>query len=428
MADVTSRNPATVQTSPAARHSTGVTPAEEELPLIISVDDHVMEPRDLWQQQLAPSMRSRGPRVVRERVRLEFKGGHYGFHRDDPDGQLCDLWLFEDDAFPTGFLHGPAGVPRELQRNVAACYEDMRPGVHEQSARLADMDLNHVEAALNYPNIFPRFCGQGFLERTDKQLALECLRIYNDWMIDDWGGGAGRGRLIPLTLMPLWDPELAAQEVRRCASKGSYAVAFSENPSKLGLASMYTGEWDVVWQACEETETTVSMHIGSSSSMPTTSADAPLATSMSLYAQNAEGSMVDWVFSGTLERFTNIKIAYAESQVGWMPFQMERMDSVFREGRGGVGGSGPLPSEIVRGRVFGCIFDDLCGLKQRHDIGVGQILFETDYPHSDGTFPHSRKVAHSMFAAVGMDAGECYKVMRGNAINAYGLHRFGIPE
>ena len=402
------------------------TPAEEDLPLMISVDDHVMEPQDLWQRELPPSLRERGPRVVQERVRLEFVGGHYGFHRDDPDGQMCDVWLYDGSVTPTGFLHGPAGVPREEQRNVAARYEDLRPGTYDQAARLDDMTLNHVEAAINYPNIFPRFCGQGFLERDDKELALQCLMIYNDWMIDEWGGGAGRGRLIPLTLVPLWDPALAAAEVRRCADKGSYAIAFSENPSKLGCATMYSGEWDVLWDACEETATTVSMHIGSSSSMPSTSPDAPLAASMSLYAQNAEGSLVDWVFSGTLERFGDIKIAYAESQVGWMPFQLERMDSVWREGRGGVGGGGRLPSEQVDNRVFGCIFDDLVGLRQREQVGIDQILFETDYPHSDGTFPHSRKVAHSMFVEVGLDADDCYKVLRGNAIRAYGLERFGI--
>ena len=78
--------------------------------------------------------------------------------------------------------------------------------------------------------------------------------------------------------------------------------------------------------------------------------------------------------------------------------------------------------------MYGCIFDDLVGLKQRHEVGVDQILFETDYPHSDGTFPHSRKVAHSMFAAAGLTADECYKVIRGNAISAFGLDRFGITE
>jgi predicted TIM-barrel fold metal-dependent hydrolase len=294
-------------------------------------------------------------------------------------------------------------------------------------ARLADMTENHVEAALNYPNIFPRFAGQGFLERADKELSLECLRIYNDWMIDEWCGGIGRGRLIPLTLVPLWDAELAAAEVRRCASKGSYAIAFSENPNKLGLPSLYSGEWDPLWIACEETDTTVSMHIGSSSSMPTTSPDAPLATSMSLYAQNAQGSLADWVFSGTLSRFGRLKIVFAESQVGWIPFQLERMDSVWRDGVGGV--ELPVaPSEQVRGRVYGCVFDDLHGLECRDDVGVDQILFETDYPHSDGTYPHSRKVAHDLFEAAGMNAEECRKVLRSNAIEAYGLARHGIAS
>ena len=266
-------------TQKAAANS-DVTPAEEDLPNMISVDDHVMEPKELWQEQLPASLRERGPRTVREKVKLSFKGGHYGFERNAEDGQWCDVWLFDDLVTPTGLLHAPAGVPRDEQRNIPAVYEDFRDGTWDQTARLADMDLNHVDAAINYPNIFPRFAGQGFLERSDKDLALTCLRIYNDWMIDDWCAGAGKGRLIPLTLVPLWDPHLAAEEVRRCAAKGSYAIAFSENVAKLGQPSLYTGAWDVLWEACQETDTSVSMHIGSSSSMPTTSDDAPLATSI----------------------------------------------------------------------------------------------------------------------------------------------------
>ena len=403
-----------------------VTPAEEDLPNMISVDDHVMEPKELWQEQLPASLRERGPRTVREKVKLSFKGGHYGFERNAEDGQWCDVWLFDDLVTPTGLLHAPAGVPRDEQRNIPAVYEDFRDGTWDQTARLADMDLNHVDAAINYPNIFPRFAGQGFLERSDKELALACLRIYNDWMIDDWCAGAGKGRLIPLTLVPLWDPHLAAEEVRRCAAKGSYAIAFSENVAKLGQPSLYTGAWDVLWEACQETDTSVSMHIGSSSSMPTTSDDAPLATSMSMYAQNAQGSLCDWVFSGSLERFPDITIAYAESQVGWMPFQLERMDAVWRDGRGDVDNVKTLPSEQVKGRVYGCVFDDLHGLINRDAVGTDHILWETDYPHSDGTFPHSRKIAHELFTAAGMNAEECRMVLRSNAVKAYGLDRFGV--
>ena len=403
-----------------------VTPAEEDLPNMISVDDHVMEPKELWQEQLPASLRERGPRTVREKVKLSFKGGHYGFERNVEDGDWCDVWVFDDLVMPTGLLHAPAGVPREEQRNVPAVYEDFRDGTWDQTARLADMDLNHCDAAINYPNIFPRFAGQGFLERADKDLALTCLRIYNDWMIDDWCAGAGRGRLIPLTFVPLWDPVLAAEEVRRCAAKGSYAIAFSENVSKLGQPSLYTGAWDVLWEACQETETSVSMHIGSSSSMPTTSDDAPLATSMSMYAQNAQGSLCDWVFSGSLERFPDLTIAYAESQVGWMPFQLERMDAVWRDGRADIDHVKTLPSAQVKGRVYGCVFDDLHGLINRDAIGTDHILWETDYPHSDGTFPHSRKIARELFAAAGMNAEECRMVLRSNAVKAYGLERFGV--
>jgi predicted TIM-barrel fold metal-dependent hydrolase len=403
-----------------------VTPAEEDLPNMISVDDHVMEPKELWQEQLPASLRERGPRTVREKVKLSFKGGHYGFERNAEDGQWCDVWLFDDLVTPTGLLHAPAGVPRDEQRNIPAVYEDFRDGTWDQTARLADMDLNHVDAAINYPNIFPRFAGQGFLERSDKELALACLRIYNDWMIDDWCAGAGKGRLIPLTLVPLWDPALAAEEVRRCAAKGSYAIAFSENVAKLGQPSLYSGAWDVLWEACQETDTSVSMHIGSSSSMPTTSDDAPLATSMSMYAQNAQGSLCDWVFSGSLERFPELTIAYAESQVGWMPFQLERMDAVWRDGRGDVDNVKTLPSEQVKGRVYGCVFDDLHGLINRDAVGTDHILWETDYPHSDGTFPHSRKIAHELFTAAGMNAQECRMVLRSNAVKAYGLDRYGV--
>ena len=401
------------------------TPTVDDLPDIISVDDHIMEPRELWQEALPPELRDRGPRVSREKVRLDFQGGHYGFERGVEDGQWCDVWLFDDLAVPTGLLHAPAGLPRSEQRNVPATYEDLRDGTHQQKARLADMDANRVEAALCYPNVFPRFAGQGFLEREDKDLSLRCLRIYNDWMIEEWCGGDAVGRLIPLTLVPLWDPDLAAEEVRRCAAKGSFAIAFSENPAKLGLPSLYSGAWDPLWVACEESDTTVSMHIGSSSSMPTTSADAPLATSMALSSQNAQGSLCDWVFSGTLARFPDLKIAYAESQAGWLPYQLERMDSVHRDGVGGVE-LAEAPSATVAGRVFTCIFDDLQGLKNRADVGIDCILFETDYPHSDGTFPESMAVAHRLFEAAGMDAEECRKVLRGNAISAYGLERFGI--
>jgi predicted TIM-barrel fold metal-dependent hydrolase len=403
------------------------TPAEEDFPGIISVDDHVVEPRQLWQQELPARWREKGPRTVREKVRLQYVGGVYSFERDVDDGRWCDVWLFDDLVYPTGLLHAPVGYAPEDIHNLPATYEDFRPGAYEQGARLQDMSVNHVEAAMCFPNVFPRFCGQGFAERVDKELSLASLRIYNDWMIDEWCGGGGRGRLIPLTLVPLWDAKLAADEVWRCATKGSHAIAFTENPHRLGLPTMYSGHWEPLWQACEDTDTVIAIHIGSSSQMPSTSPDAPPGVSAVLTAQNAQGSLCDWVFSGALCRHPALRILFAEAQVGWMPYVLERMDTVWHESPGwnGVELTEP-PSDIVRGSVFGCLFDDPTGLANRHAIGMDALLFETDYPHSDGTWPHSRAVAHRICAAAGLDAAEVHGLLRGNAVTCLGLERFGI--
>ena len=402
------------------------TPPETDFPPLISVDDHIMEPRDLWERELPASMRERGPRVERRRAKIDFSGGAVHVDYDAPDGTWCDTWLFDDLVLPVALVYGAVGQP-DVDLITPAVYEDFRPGTYIQADRLRDMDQNHVEASICYPNTFPRFAGQGFSERNDKKLALAALEIYNNWMIEEWCGGEARGRLIPLTLVPLWDPELAAAEVRRCAAKGSYAIAFTENPAKLGHPSLHSGAWDPLWEACTESDTVVTMHIGSSSSMPTTSDDAPLAVSMSLNSQNAQGSVCDWVFSRTLERFPTIKLAYAESQIGWMPFLLERMDGVWHENVGGIDLPEP-PSTYVRGRVFGCIFDDAHGLKSRDEIGLEQIVFESDYPHANGTWPNTRAVAHRLCADAGMDAAESAQLVRGNAIACYGLQRFGIES
>src|SRR5205085_9808505 len=131
----------------------------------------------------------------------------------------------------------------------AITYADMLPGCHDVKARVEDMNTGNILASLCFPS-FPRFCGQIFHEAKDKELALLCVQAYNDWMIEDWCGGPGHGRLIPLTMIPLWDAELAAAEVRRCADKGSHAVTFSENPVPLGLPSVHSGVWDPFFQAC----------------------------------------------------------------------------------------------------------------------------------------------------------------------------------
>ena len=399
-----------------------------DIPRIISVDDHVVEPPDLWTSRLPAKYHDRCPRVERDSAVFNFEGGEFTYQKGVPGGAECDWWLYDDLVYPFPKLSAASGF--ETLDVEPVTFDQIRPGGWKQADRLADMTANHVDASLCFPNVLPRFCGQTFLEREDKELALLCVQAYNNWMIDEWCAGDGRGRLIPLTLIPLWDPAAAALEVHRCADKGSFAVAFSENPYHLGLPSIHDKDrfWDPFLTACQETDTVVCMHIGSSSKMPTTSPDAPFSVSSTITFANAMGSMCDYILSGVFVRFPRLRVSYAEGQVGWMPYIIERMDKIWAErGDASFGIDLPEPpSTYIPGHVWGCIFDDEIGLKNRDVIGMDQICFEVDFPHADSTFPHTLEVATRICDAAGLADEEVYKLMRGNAIECFGLERFGI--
>ena len=154
--------------------------------------------------------------------------------------------------------------------------------------------------------------------------------------------------------------------------------------------------WDPFFRACAETQTIVNMHIGSSSKMPSTSADAPPAVGSTLTHTNATFSLVDYLFSGVFVRIPDLKVAYSEGQIGWIPYILERADRVWEDNRGwgGVADIVPeKPSSYFKDHVWGCFFDDAHGLKSVDEIGEDNITYESDYPHSDSTWPRTREIA-----------------------------------
>jgi predicted TIM-barrel fold metal-dependent hydrolase len=275
--------------------------------------------------------------------------------------------------------------------------------------------MNHVEASVSFPT-FPRFCGQTFLEAKDRELAFACVLAYNDWMVDEWCGESG-GALVPLVIIPLWDVDAAVDEVERNAARGVHAVCFSEIPPHLGLPSIHSGYWDPFFAACASHGVTVCMHIGSSSKMPATSADAPAAVAATLSFGNAMASMSDFLFSGVLVRHPGLRLAYSEGQIGWIPYILERADDVWMEHRawGGVRDLVPEPPSTYYFRqIYGCFFRDQHGLASLGEVGVDNITFETDYPHTDTTWPNTKAVAEKLLT--GLDAESIHKILRGNAI------------
>ncbi len=387
-----------------------------ELPKIISVDDHVVEPAHVWESWLPAKFKDRGPKVERRGIgeMRHIGGGAYEQTFDD-DGPKADCWVYEDLVYIHKRHVAAVGFDRDDMTMSPITYDEMRAGCYEPKARIEDMEMNHVEASLCFPT-FPRFCGQTFTEAKDRELGLACVKAYNDWMVEEWCGDSG-GRLIPLVIIPLWDAQLAADEVRRNAERGVHAVCFSEIPPHLGLPSIHSGEWDPFFAACEETQTTINMHIGSSSRMPATSGDAPVAVAATLSFNNAMASLSDWLFSGKLVQFPELKLAYSEGQIGWLPYILERADTVWEQHRAWAGVSDIVPeppSTYYFRQVFGCFFSDFHGLKSLDEVGRDNITFETDYPHTDSTWPHTKKVAEEMVA--GIDDETVYKIMRGNAI------------
>jgi predicted TIM-barrel fold metal-dependent hydrolase len=401
---------------------------------LISVDDHVIEHPDLWTTRVARKWRDMVPHVERTRATTggwEFSGWEFVEDPNNPDAKPADVWIYEDTRVLMQRGLASVGYEREELQVIPLTYEDdMRPGCYDREARLSDMDQNNTEASLCFPSI-SRFCGQLFLNRKDQDLALECVRIYNDWMIDEWGGGPARGRLIPVTLIPLWDPKLAAAEVRRCADKGSHAIAFSECPPDLGLPSLYTDAWHPLFDACADTDTVINMHIGSSSLLPHTSPDAPRMAMGAIIHEKGTHALIDFILSGTLARFPALRIAMSEAQAGWVPFILERLDRMW-ERDAEVNGEYQLkepPSSYVPGRAFFCVYDDVHALRCRDVIGIEQIMFEIDYPHGDSTWDYSSDVAKKLCKAGGLDRMDSWRLIRGNAIGCYGLDKyFGLSN
>jgi predicted TIM-barrel fold metal-dependent hydrolase len=397
------------------RHHSGVTPPRE-IPLIISVDDHVIEPPHVWQTWLPEKFRARGPRVVRDSYSVEWINGNQVF-RKGGDGPETDWWVYEDLEWSHQMLNACAGYDESEWWMGPIGFDQMRPGCYDPTARLADMDLNHVRASLCFPT-FPRFCGQVFTERSDKELSLACVRAYNDWMVDEWAGDSG-GRLVPLCIVPLWDAQLAADEVRRNAARGVRAVAFSELPGKLDLPTIHSGEWDPFFAACNDTGTAIFMHIGSGSMWLTSSPDAPPAVTASLVFLTSVMALTDWLLSGVLARYPNLRICFAEGQVGWIPYVLERADNLWAKAVWALQKQLPEPPSHYMRQVYGAFFDDRAGLAARDVIGIDQLTFETDYPHQDSTWPHTVDTVQS-FAGM-LDDVELRKVLHDNAATLLGL-------
>ncbi|MEY2448110.1 MAG: hypothetical protein QOH79_1586 [Acidimicrobiaceae bacterium] len=373
--------------------------------VLVSVDDHVVEPPDMFEAHLPEKWRDVAPRMVT---------------RDDG----TDVWLYEGKEIVNIGLNAVAGRPPDEYGMEPTSLHEMRPGCYDIHERVRDMDANGLLGSMCFPS-FPNLCGQLFARSKDKESALPILKAYNDWHIDEWCG-TYPGRFIPLMLPPIWDPEEMAIEVRRMAAKGCHAVSFSENPEKLKLPSFHSDHWDPFWQACSDEGTLVCLHIGSSSSLVVTAQDAPIDVLITLQPVNILQCAADLMWSPVMRKFPDLRVALSEGGIGWIPYLMERLDWIYTRHHAWTGQDfgGRLPSDVFRERIVTCFIDDPTGVVIRDRVGIDSICWEADYPHSDSTWPTSPEFL--MKSLDGVSDADIDKISHLNAMRHFRFDPFSV--
>jgi predicted TIM-barrel fold metal-dependent hydrolase len=362
--------------------------------ILISVDDHLVEPPHLFEGRLPKKYADDAPRVVRT-----------------DDG--ADVWIFNGATIPNIGLNAVAGRPRSEYGIEPTAFDEMRPGCWDVDERIKDMNAGGVLASMCFPS-FPGFAGRLFAGAADKELALAVLQAYNDWHIDEWCGSYP-GRFIPLALPAIWDPQVAATEVRRVAAKGAKSITFTENPHKLGQPSFHDPAWDPFWGALVETGLVLSIHLGSSGELVVTAPDAPIDVMITLQPMNICQAAADLLWSRVVKEFPDLRIALSEGGTGWIPYFLDRLDRTYEMHHAWTGQDfgDRTPSEIFRERFLTCFISDPVGIRLRDLIGIDNIAWECDYPHSDSSWPDAPEELAAVAADVPDD--EVHKIAWENA-------------
>jgi predicted TIM-barrel fold metal-dependent hydrolase len=379
--------------------STGATTG----PSIISVDDHLIEPRDLFEDRMPAQLAERAPRIS-----------------ELPDGK--QVWVYEDNIYANVGLNAVVGRPKNEWSMEPARFDEMRPGCYDIDARVRDMDAGGIWASLCFPSLIAGFCGAVFSQSKDPELGLACLRAWNDWHLEVWAGTHPE-RIIPLQIPWLNDPELAADEIRRNAARGFKAVSFAEFPAKLGLPSPHSRHWDPFLAACEETGTVLCLHTGSGSWVPVPSNDPPFELFPTLFPVNGYIAAADWLWSGVCVRYPDLRIALSEGGIGWVVMLADRVDYVLDHSASGQESGhwrGELrPSEVLARNFWFCTIDDPGSVDAvLARFGADHLLLESDYPHADSTWPDTPQVVEHNFGH--LDADTLRKIRYGNAAALFG--------
>ena len=372
--------------------------------ILISVDDHTVEPPDMFKNHLPKKYADDAPRLVH-----------------NADGSDC--WQFRDTVIPNVALNAVAGRPKEEYGLEPQGLDEIRPGCYNVDERIKDMNAGGILASICFPS-FPGFAGRLFATE-DPEFSVALVQAYNDWHIDEWCG-AYPARFIPMAIPVIWDAEECAKEVRRVAKKGVHALTFTENPAAMGYPSFHNEYWNPLWKALCDTNTVMNVHIGSSGRLAITAPDAPMDVMITLQPMNIVQAAADLLWSRPIKEYPDLKVALSEGGTGWIPYFLERADRTYEMHSTWTHQDfgGKLPSDIFREHFLTCFISDKVGVALRNMIGIDNICWEADYPHSDSMWPGAPEELWEVLSANNVPDDEIKKMAYQNAMRWYSFDPF----
>lgn len=364
----------------------------------VSADGHVVEPADLWTTRMDRKFRDRAPRVE---------------SRPEADYYVIDGLA----PFAVG-LEGVTledKIAGEITTVIGHRHSETRPGASDPQARLADQDLDHLRAEVLYPGAF----GLQFWTLTDAAYQRECFRVYNDWLGEFCA--AAPERFSGAGLLPLRGPiAWACEEAERAASKGLCSLSI---PAEVADQSYADPEFSRLWDTLQDLGLPVSIHSGTTTGEPFATKFARLGMGMGLVNTKISlpmNALAGLIWGALPQRYPRLKFVIVEGGIGWIASLPGLMDHWWKDHhRWMTPKLDEAPSTCFKRQFWATFEDDRAGILTRGLLGVDRLMWGSDYPHTEGTFPHSQAQIRRDFA--GVAESEVYQMVAGNAARLYGL-------
>jgi predicted TIM-barrel fold metal-dependent hydrolase len=371
---------------------------------MISSDSHIIEPPDLWEGRIPPALGDRGPRVVSE-----------------ADGD----WWYVDGRKTMSFLGIQAGKrfegdPDRLRTSGA--FDEVRPAAYDPASYLDENEHDGIWGSVIYPS-------QGLVLYSvpNTEVVSAAMRGYNDWLAEFCGHDTSR--LKGIAMLNIDEPDEAVAELRRVHGLGLAGAMITVAPP--AWRPLRDPSLDPLWTAAAELRMPLSLHVGTDRGDPR-GGDAAFKLDVKNVPPSAfvnkdfqvRQAFADLILSGVLERHPDLRVGTVEHELAWIPFFLEQMDYTYtdRPRRGEwhrFEDPSTRPSDFFARQCFASFQEDAIGLRMRDVIGVGTLMWGSDYPHTESTFPRSREILTEILD--GVDEDDVVRIVSTNAAELYGF-------